>query len=132
MTRCTPTEANGYCSTCHTLSITNVSGALNRIGEHFFDQIAGSQLPNFDVWGHGDFFSGKKGGSAEAPDTAYKGSNGLGAVDWLYLIDNGSGRTTDALQSVYRVETAGGVAPSSCADGQMQVPYAAEYYVYGS
>ena len=91
-------------------------------------------MPNFNVWGHGDFFSGKKGGNAKAPSKAYKGSNGLGTVDWLYLVDNGCGRTTDGLKSIYRVETAGGVAPSSCDSSTpaMQVPYAAEYYVYGS
>ncbi|EME82542.1 uncharacterized protein MYCFIDRAFT_211078 [Pseudocercospora fijiensis CIRAD86] len=128
-TRCTPNPSNNYCTQCRELC----AAEFNRksAGHHFFDQVNGTQTPNFDISNFGDFLSGKKLGSADAPENAYEGSNGLGAVDWLYLGDNGSGRT-HGVGSVYRVETAGGVAPEVCGgEGfQLQVPYAAEYWFY--
>lgn len=131
LTRCTPTSKNGFCDSCH-----NIAAAAYRqsdAGEHFFDQISGSQMPNFALTftEAGHFLSAKKSTGCKAPTGAYDGQNGLGAVDWLYLVDNGSGRS-QGLSSVYRVETAGGVAPSSCdqAGSVLQVPYAAEYWFY--
>ncbi|CAK1356942.1 hypothetical protein CB0940_11885 [Cercospora beticola] len=129
VTKCTPTTANGFCDRCHTIS--SAAFASKRVGEHYFDQINGLQMPNFALDTLKCFFSGKKGGGVKAPANAYKGANGLGAVDWLYLVDNNSGRTK-GMTSVYRVETAGGVAPSSCSTpgSAMQVPYATEYWFY--
>ncbi|KAF2215770.1 hypothetical protein CERZMDRAFT_34832 [Cercospora zeae-maydis SCOH1-5] len=129
VTKCVPTMDNGYCERCHTIS--SAAFASNRVGEHYFDQINGSQMPNFALSTLQCFFSGKKAGGVKAPTKAYKGSNGLGAVDWLYLVDNNSGRTKGTT-SVYRVETAGGVAPSSCSNpgSSMHVPYATEYWFY--
>ncbi|KXT07838.1 hypothetical protein AC579_1890 [Pseudocercospora musae] len=102
-------------------------------GHHFFDQVNATQTPNFDVTKFGDFLSGKKIASADAPEDAYRGSNGLGAVDWLYVVDNGSGRT-HGVKAVYRVQTAAGVAPEICDEEgfQLHVPYAAEYWFYES
>lgn len=129
MTRCTPTTQNGFCSSCH--NIAAAAYLINDAGEHFFDQISGAQMPNFDIRKAGDFLSCKKASNVKAPSGSYKGSNGLGTVDWLYLVDNGSGRS-HGVSSVYRVQTAGGVAPSTCdkAGSVLQIPYAAEYWFY--
>lgn len=103
---------------------------LNLIGEHYFDA---SSKPNFDFSrsqkGH---LQAKKGAGVPAPETASKGVGQYenGAVDWLYLLDNGAGVSVDLL-SVYRVQTAGGKPPQSCSgDEQIQIPYAAEYWFY--
>lgn len=103
---------------------------LNLIGEHYFDA---SSKPNFDFSrsqkGH---LQAKKGAGVPAPETASKGVGQYenGAIDWLYLLDNGAGVSVDLL-SVYRVQTAGGKPPQSCSgDEQIQIPYAAEYWFY--
>ncbi|KAF7186002.1 hypothetical protein HII31_12665 [Pseudocercospora fuligena] len=129
LTRCAPDYSNGYCDQCHEISAAAFD--RNYAGHHFFDQVDGTQTPNFDVSKFGDFLSGKKTGSADAPGDAYDGSNGLGAVNWLYVVDNGSGRT-HGVKSVYRVQTAAGVAPEICdKEGlRLQVPYATEYWFY--
>ncbi|USW53921.1 hypothetical protein Slin15195_G072400 [Septoria linicola] len=133
LTKCIPSVDNGYCETCHSISSAafTLSATGKHVGTHYFDQISSLQLPNFSLPGlGGNFLSAKKISGAKAPSTAYQGANGLGAVDWLYLVDNGSGRSM-GLGSVYRVETAGGVAPGKCGGGEMvQVPYAAEYWFY--
>ncbi|KAK4504175.1 hypothetical protein PRZ48_005091 [Zasmidium cellare] len=127
-THCTPSPQNSYCGACHTMAAAPYR--LGQKGVHYFDQLNGAQTPNFDLYAGGDFLSAKKAGDVKAPVGAYDGENGLGAIDWLYLVDNGSGRS-HGLKSVYRVETAGGVAPKTCTPGaQLQVPYAAEYWFY--
>jgi hypothetical protein len=105
--------------------------ALRQTGLHFFDRPAAAQVPNFDIYEANDFLSVKRVGGVAAPAGSYTGSNGLGTVPWLYLVDNASGRS-HGLSSVYRVETAGGVAPSTCnaAGTQVFIPYAAQYWFY--
>lgn len=128
-TGCTP-KGDSYCPTCHQLAIAaTVPLALSRKGLHFFDRPATSNVPNFDVFAYGDFLSAKKAGDVKAPPGSYGGSTGNSTVDWLYLVDNGSGRT-HGLSSVYRVETAGGTAPKTCAtEGTLlSVPYTAQYW----
>lgn len=106
--------------------------ALNLVGHHFFD--AKSQ-PNFQFTTNGTpRLQAKKSAAVPAPSTASKGvyNADFGAVDWLYLIDNGAHVST-GLQSVYRVETAGGKPPTTCSGSeQVEVPYAAEYWFYTS
>ena len=65
-----------------------------------------------------------------APATASKGKNELGSVPWLKL-----SATTDgewAYKEVYRVHTAGGVAPDNCQgiQGTFTVEYSAQYWFY--
>lgn len=128
-THCTPSPSNSYCGACHTIAAAVFRRGLE--GFHYFDQLNGAQTPNFHLFGGGDFLSAKRAGDVKAPADAYDCENGLGAIDWLYLVDNGSGRS-HGLKSVYRIETAGGVAPKTCsqAGAQLQVPYAAEYWFY--
>lgn len=103
---------------------------LNLIGDHYFDA---SSKPNFDFSrSNQGRLQAKKGAGVPAPETASKGVKdyAYGAVDWLYLLDNGAGVSQD-LQSVYRVETAGGKPPQTCSgEEQIQIPYAAEYWFY--
>jgi len=102
---------------------------LNLVAEHFFNTAG----PNFDFTkSERGWLQAKKGAGVPAPGHA---SNGVkpqanGAVDWLYLLDNGAG-VSQNLQSVYRVQTAGGIPPKTCSgDEQIEIPYAAEYWFY--
>ncbi|CAK3946144.1 Hypothetical predicted protein [Lecanosticta acicola] len=134
-TFCQPSPGNNYCASCHQIATAALSASLS--GLHFFEQINNAQTPNFHIWApppttdSDEYLSAKKVGTAKAAQNAYAGANALGAVAWLYLVDNGDGRTKN-LKSVYRIETAGGVAPASCeVPGEtLQVPYAAEYWFY--
>ncbi|KAF2010966.1 hypothetical protein BU24DRAFT_444151 [Aaosphaeria arxii CBS 175.79] len=73
------------------------------------------------------YVQAKKNSSSDAPTTATKGTNNLGSVPWLKL---------DAVEgdykAVYRINTAGGVAPKTCEGitGAFTVEYAAEYWFY--
>lgn len=129
VTDCTPSPQNNFCEACH--KIAGAPYRKNQLGDHFFSQINGAQTPNFDISKKGDFISAKKAGGVNAPDSAYDGENALGTIPWLYLVPNASGLTKN-IASAYRVQTAGGVAPSSCGTlaGQLQVPYTAEYWFY--
>lgn len=74
----------------------------------------------------------KKIDSVPAPADAVKGKGytGDGAVAWLRL--NYTNAATGDFTQVYRVNTAGGNPPKTCA-GQpaaFEVPYAAEYWLY--
>ncbi|KAJ8117159.1 hypothetical protein OPT61_g1584 [Boeremia exigua] len=62
-----------------------------------------------------------------APKNASAGPNGLGSVAWLKLV-----HLDGDYKEVYRVNTAGGVAPSTCegVQGGFSVEYAAEYWFF--
>lgn len=62
-----------------------------------------------------------------APKDASKGSNGLGSVPWLKL-----NAVEGDYKEVYRVHTAGGVAPKTCEgiEGSFTVEYSAQYWFY--
>ncbi|KAA8568530.1 hypothetical protein EYC84_007550 [Monilinia fructicola] len=104
-------------------------------GHHYFTN---SSTPFFDLntknWalGSGGF---AKSDAIPAPAGASIGQNnqGFGAVPWLKLTArNGA---TGGLQEVYRVNTAGGNPPATCADrlgSSFDVQYAAEYWFYES
>jgi hypothetical protein len=130
-TSCVPAQGQD-CDLCHTIAMAaSEPDALRQTGLHLFDRPAAAQVPNFDIYDSNDFISVKRAGGVAAPAGSYTGSNGLGTVAWLYLVDNASGRS-HGLSSVYRVETAGGVAPSTCtaAGTQVFIPYAAQYWFY--
>jgi hypothetical protein len=106
--------------------------AQDRLGYHVFD--AGAS-PNFILEKGGVSFVlvGKKLGDVSAPAASTATSSGVKAIDWLLLGDNGQGRSI-GLSYVYRIETAGGAPPATCAGvpsgGVIRVPYAAEYWFY--
>lgn len=101
-------------------------------GHHYFANVSGKGVPTFDITKYNDVLSAKKSASAAAPSGAYAGANNAGAVDWLYLIDDGTGKS-HGVKEVYRVETAGGdPVAGACAQGAkvVGVKYAAEYWFY--
>jgi len=107
---------------------------FNRIGTHFF---AADHVPTFSLSGVNPpaSLAAAKAGDVPAPAGSCAGPDGSGAVDWLLLRDNGQGRSSGGLLAVYRVETAGGLPPPTCAGvaagAVIRVPYAAEYWLYG-
>ncbi|KAI1853545.1 hypothetical protein JX266_001529 [Neoarthrinium moseri] len=82
--------------------------------------------PNLQL---GEAPSAKLNGTS-APADAAKGPNGEAAVPWLKLKTR-DGATGD-LQEIYRVETAGGSAPATCAGmpATFEVQYSAQYFFY--
>lgn len=100
------------------------------LGHHYF---RADGTPTFDLNGSGtgDILYGKKLDDIKAPASANPGPQGTGAVDWLFLGDKGG---SVGVSQVYRIVTAGGAAPATCAAsavGTVSVPYAAEYWFYG-
>lgn len=99
------------------------------LGHHFFDV---NGTPVFDL-GKVGLFRGKKNAAIAAPSDSFKGpfNQGSGAVDWLHLC---AVEGSECLKEAYRVETAGGKPPASCA-GQpatIEVEYATEYWFYST
>jgi len=99
---------------------------LERNGHHFFNS---AKTPTFDFTEADDEALGlalvSVGARSPAPDAAT-------AVPWLQLsrVDGSVG----PIQSIYRLNTAGGVAPATC-EGQpasISVQYAAQYWVFSS
>lgn len=104
------------------------------LGNHFFTE----KTPTFSLYKtqttpHPLAMVTKKGDQA-APATACKGTKGEGAVKWLYLFDSAVPELSQGgVNTVYRLETAGGSPPATCAGQKkyFEVPYAAQYWVYG-
>ncbi|OBT41713.1 hypothetical protein VE00_07791 [Pseudogymnoascus sp. WSF 3629] len=96
------------------------------IGKHYFNSAG---VPTFDLSARGRKLLSKLVAKVPAPANANVGPAGTGAVPWLKLDDAGG---SVGLKEVYRVYTAGGVAPASCS-GQpaVSVEYAATYWFYG-
>ncbi|KAF1995630.1 hypothetical protein P154DRAFT_556702 [Amniculicola lignicola CBS 123094] len=97
-------------------------------GHHIF--IGAPAAPFFDLNaglnGYGSV-TGAKAGNSTAPATASKGTNNLGSVPWLKLKG-----TAGDYKEIYRINTAGGVAPKTCDGivGTFEVDYAAEYWFF--
>ncbi|GAB7349738.1 hypothetical protein MBLNU459_g0472t2 [Dothideomycetes sp. NU459] len=102
-------------------------------GYHFF---LNASTPYFDLdtedhsFGNGAF---KKVNSSNAPAGAVAGQygQGFGAVGWLKLSESAPS-SGQVLKEVYRLNTAGGSPPKTCAGAQaaFEVQYAAEYWVF--
>jgi hypothetical protein len=100
-------------------------GSINEdaaaIGAHFF---VDATTPEFDIIGLGNTLA-KKVENVTAPTA--------GNVPWLRLEAQAEG-TTSAVRQIYRLNTEGGVAPSTCADAAagetVTVQYKAEYWIY--
>lgn len=113
-------------------STDSVNNGLGQqvVGRHFFDSAG---VPNFDLSVKGMYLYGKKAGVAPAPSDAFSGRDGQPAVAWLFLNNDGSGRS-NGVSSAYRVETVGGNVAASCTGtvpGQVIThDYAALYWFY--
>ncbi|KAI4948956.1 hypothetical protein J4E91_005418 [Alternaria rosae] len=104
-------------------------------GHHFFADVEGANTPTFAFDRLSTPFpmaQVAKKGNVAAPANACPGKNGLPAVDWLYL-QHVTGITQGGINTVYRVETAGGNKPATCKGmpATWEVKYAAQYWVYG-
>ncbi|KAI3400218.1 hypothetical protein diail_4103 [Diaporthe ilicicola] len=73
-----------------------------------------------------------KNAAVNAPDGSPTGQTGDKAVPWLKLTAREG--ATGRLQEVYRIETAGGSAPSTCSGmpASFEVEYSAQYWFYES
>jgi hypothetical protein len=104
-------------------------GSFPILGFHFF---AWNGTPVFNLNTVGEVLFSKKLADIKAPANANAGIEGTGAVDWLALTAIGG---SVGLKQVFRVDTAGGNPPASCAgyrEGQViSVPYSAGYHFYG-
>ncbi|KAI9668515.1 MAG: hypothetical protein M1829_005332 [Trizodia sp. TS-e1964] len=100
---------------------------LEPSGHHYF---AADGTPVFDLQtskNNYGIFMGKRNASAPAPSDAPKGPGGKGdgSVAWLKLVAKPDSRI---VKNVFRVNTAGGNAPATCAGmpETFSVPYASE------
>ena len=103
-------------------------GFEHLVGHHFFsgaspvfalDQLSTSQYPLTVL---------AKLNETDAPSSSCPGTNAEGAIKWLLLRDNGKGLSQGGIDTVYRIETAGGNKPTTC-KGQkaaFEVKYSAQ------
>ena len=108
-------------------------------GHHYFtDATTPTFNLNTDNGDLGVIFS-KKNGTTAAPPGAGTGSDKSTAVPWLYLkVEVPPGQTADtgnvgAVKEIYRVNTAGGNAPATCAGLEgtnFTRVYSAEYWFW--
>jgi hypothetical protein len=111
----------------------SASGYNTVLGDHFFnvDNVPTFALTKVQSNPFPVVFS-KKNGSMPAPTSSCPGKSNEGAVPWLQLID--AGGSQGGVNTVYRLETAGGSAPATCAGvskATFEVAYAAQYWLYG-
>jgi hypothetical protein len=105
-------------------------GYDKRIGTHEFKTVNGAGTPTFVFDQLASPFPiaqvGKLNDTA-APASACPGLSNEGSVKWLYLKDT-KGLSKGGIDTVYRIETAGGSPPATC-KGQpasFEVKYAAQ------
>ncbi|KAF2203164.1 hypothetical protein GQ43DRAFT_367510 [Delitschia confertaspora ATCC 74209] len=118
-----PTQLSWYLS---------LSGYQKVLGKHYFsaDKVPTFSLSNVKPLPFPQAMV-TKNDTMNAPKTACPGLKGEGAVLWLKLNDNGF--SVGGVNTVYRLETAGGNAPKTCDKmaASFTVPYAAQYWIYG-
>jgi hypothetical protein len=109
----------------------NIQGYDEVVGHHFFKRVDDVNTPIFalDELSKSAYPIAQVGKLKEtaAPANAYPGLGGEGAIKWLYLKDT-KGGSKGGIDTVYRLETAGGMAPATC-KGQkssFEVRYAAQ------
>lgn len=91
-------------------------GYDNRVGTHFFAGVNGTNTPTFafdQLTSPYPIAQVGKLNETAAPTSACPGLTGEGAVKWLYLKDT-KGLSHGGIDTVYRLETAGGAAPATC------------------
>lgn len=104
---------------------------FNRVvGHHFFGVSNGTNTPVFalDQLTQSPYPIAQvsRVDGTDAPKSAYPGLQQEGAVPWLHLADTGF--SMGGIDTVYRLETAGGKGPASCQGrpGHFEVKYAAQ------
>src|SRR5581483_8592856 len=103
---------------------------MGKIGSHFASD-AGATRPEWLTMA-GGYVIGKRIGAYTPPD------GGANAVPWLLLQETERGGTGPLSKTnwIHRLNTTGGLAPSSTCDqntlnSSQKVPYTADYYFYG-
>lgn len=131
-------------------SITGLALSLSTFGDRQLDLYLNSQ--GYNQWLGNHFFTlstptfslykvkanpfplamVSKKAEMDAPKYSCPGISGEGAVKWLQLVDD-KNLSLGGVNTVYRLETAGGNKPAQCAGMQptFEVPYAAQYWLYG-
>lgn len=107
------------------------------VGNHFFSKLQdATSMPTFSLYKlkttpYPIAMVAKKD-QADAPKTACPGTTNEGAVPWLRLVDD-KNLSVGGVNTVYRIQTAGGKAPATCSDQKeaFEVKYSAQYWVYG-
>jgi hypothetical protein len=104
-------------------------GTFPVLGGHFF---AADATPIFDLFTAGARIASKVVKKINAPAESNTRLEGTGAVQWLALEAKQGANGTVGLSQVFRVDTAGGNPPATCAgiEGVVSVPYAAAYHFY--
>ncbi|KAF2832430.1 hypothetical protein CC86DRAFT_313452 [Ophiobolus disseminans] len=111
-------------------------GYTNVLGHHFFNSVGGTNTPIFAldqlVKSPYPMAQVLRVNDVAAPTSACPGLESEGAVRWLFLKDN-KGISLGGIDTVYRLETAGGSAPATCKGkpASFEVKYAAQYWIYG-
>lgn len=111
-------------------SYLRLEGFDRVVGHHFFGVLDGVSLPffAFDQLSQSPYPIAQvsKVEGTDAPKSAYSGLQQEGAVPWLHLADTGS--SVGGIDTVYRLETAGGKGPVNCQgrQGTFEVEYAAQ------
>lgn len=102
------------------------------LGDHFFTQTTPTFSLNKVQANPFPIAFVTKAGFMDAPKSSCPGTKNEGAIQWLYLVDN-DGRSQGGINTVYRLETAGGNKPAACQGykDHFEVPYAAQYWVFG-
>jgi hypothetical protein len=113
-----------------------MEGYSELLGNHFFTPVNATSFPTFSL----DHVKATpfpramvaKKDEVDAPKTACQGNDGEGAVKWLRLVDD-KRMSVGGVNTVYRVETAGGKSPTTCVGMKpaFEVAYAAQYWVFG-
>lgn len=102
------------------------SQPIERAGFHFFNA---AKTPTFDFRESGDEDLGLGLVTVNSRSPA---PNAAKDVPWLFLtrVDGSEG----PIQSIYRLNTVGGVAPATCAGqpADISVPYSAQYWAFSS
>ncbi|PVH92860.1 hypothetical protein DM02DRAFT_662525, partial [Periconia macrospinosa] len=108
------------------------------LGSHFFTQIdANASLPTFslDHTQESPFPVAivSKKEAADAPGSACCSPMRENNVQWLRLVDDND-MSVGNIDTVYRVETAGGSRPATCKGQEktFEVPYTAQYWMYSN
>lgn len=110
----------------------NAQGYNQWLGNHFFTLL----VPTFSLYKVKStpfpLAMVTKKADMDAPKTSCPGTQGEGAVKWLKLVDE-TGVSLGGVNTVYRLETAGGNKPALCKGMKQtfEVPYAAQYWIYG-
>jgi hypothetical protein len=105
-------------------------GYSHRVGTHEFKSVNGANTPTF-VFDHlaAPYPMAQVGklNDTAAPASACPGLESEGSVKWLFLKDT-KGLSVGGIDTVYRLETAGGNPPKTCKDmpEAFEVKYAAQ------